>query len=95
MIWSIWWVWLVLALALATLEIFIPGYIFLGFAVGAAASGILMAVGGPLADLMAQSLPLTVLIFAVGSLVGWLVLRRVVGVRDGQVKVWDRDINED
>jgi hypothetical protein len=28
------------------------------------------------------------------SVVAWLVLRRVVGVREGQVKVWDRDIND-
>jgi hypothetical protein len=26
--------------------------------------------------------------------VAWLVLRRVVGVREGQVKLWDRDIND-
>jgi hypothetical protein len=38
--------------------------------------------------------PALVLIFAVVSVVAWLVLRRMVGVRDGQVKVWDRDIND-
>ena len=27
-------------------------------------------------------------------LLAWLVLRRVVGVREGQVKIWDRDIND-
>jgi len=37
---------------------------------------------------------LLVLIFAVCSLVAWLVLRRTMGVRAGQVKVWDRDIND-
>jgi hypothetical protein len=26
--------------------------------------------------------------------VSWLVLRRVMGVRANQVKVWDRDIND-
>jgi hypothetical protein len=34
------------------------------------------------------------LIFAVTSVVSWIVLRRLVGVRQGQVKVWDRDIND-
>ena len=38
--------------------------------------------------------PALILIFAVVSVVAWLVLRRVVGVREGQVKIWDRDIND-
>ena len=95
MIWAVWWAWLVAALALGILEIFAPGFIFLGFAAGAAVTGLLLAVGGPLAGWMAGSLPMTLLVFAVLSLVAWVALRRVVGVRKGQVKVWDRDINED
>lgn len=95
MMWAIWWAWLVAALVLAILEIFLPGFIFLGFAVGAAITGILVVVGGPLAGWMTGSLPLTLLVFAVLSLVAWIVLRKVVGVRQGQVKIWDRDINED
>ena len=43
---------------------------------------------------LTASLPLVILIFAVASLVSWLVLRRVMGVRANQVKVWDRDIND-
>ena len=38
-----------------------------------------------------EGIPAT-LVFAVLSLVAWIVLRRVVGVKDGQVKVWDKDI---
>lgn len=90
--WSLWWVWMIGALALGTLEVLAPAQIFLGFAVGAAAVGGLLLVGLPG---MAESLPLTLLVFAVLSLVAWLIIRRAVGVRDGQVKVWDRDINED
>ena len=33
------------------------------------------------------------LVFAVLSLGAWIVLRRVVGVKEGQVKVGDKDIN--
>ena len=95
MIWAVWWTWLVGALALAILEIFAPGFLFLGFAAGAALTGILMAVGGPLAAAMTGSLPITLLVFAVASLVAWILLRRLLGVREGQVKVFDRDINED
>jgi hypothetical protein len=35
-LWHLWWVWLAAALGLAILEILVPGFIFLGFAVGAA-----------------------------------------------------------
>ncbi|MEM0950166.1 MAG: hypothetical protein AAGK37_22425 [Pseudomonadota bacterium] len=95
MIWSVWWAWLVAALVLAILEIFAPAFLFLGFAVGAAVTGVLMAFGGPLAVAMTGSLPVTLLVFAVASLAAWIALRRVLGIRDGQVKVFDRDINED
>lgn len=93
--WTIWWVWLAGALILGVLEVFVSGYILLGFAIGAAITGILLAVGGPLAGFMIGSLPATSLIFAVLSLIAWIFLRRVVGVRAGQIKIWDRDINED
>jgi membrane protein implicated in regulation of membrane protease activity len=92
--WTLWWVWMVGALALAFLEVLISGWIFLGFAVGAAVTGLLFAVGGPIGGLLSGSLPFTLVVFAVLSLIAWIVLRRAVGVREGQVKVWDKDINE-
>ena len=55
--WTIWWVWLAGALILGVLEVFVSGYILLGFAIGAAITGILLAVGGPLAGFMIGSLP--------------------------------------
>ena len=91
-IWSLWWVWIVGALSLAVLEVLAPAQIFLGFAVGAAVTGLALLIGVPG---LAGSLPLTMLVFAVFSLISWIVVRRVVGIREGQVKVWDRDINED
>lgn len=90
--WSVWWVWIVGAFAVAFLEVLAPAQIFLGFAVGAAITGVALLIGVPG---LAGSMPATLLLFAVMSLVAWIVIRRVVGVRVGQVKVWDRDINED
>jgi membrane protein implicated in regulation of membrane protease activity len=87
--WSVWWVWIVAGFLLGMLEIVVPGYIFLGFAIGAVVTGILVGI-----SIAPASLALLVLIFAVCSLVAWLVLRRTMGVRAGQVKVWDRDIND-
>jgi inner membrane protein len=70
------------------LEVLVPGFIFLGFAIGAVVTGVLVGIGVP------AGVPALILIFAVVSVVAWLVLRRVVGVREGQVKIWDRDIND-
>lgn len=84
-----WWAWIVFGFALGVLEVLVPGFIFLGFAIGAVLTGILVGLG-----LAPASLPMLFLIFSVASLVAWLVLRRAVGVRKGQVKVWDRDIND-
>lgn len=95
MIWGLWWVWMIAALTMAFLEVLIPGYIFLGFAIGAAATGLAVGVGGPLAAWLGASLPMTLLFFAILSLISWLGLRRALGIRKGQVKIWDRDINED
>ena len=92
--WTLWWVWMVAALGLAFLEVLISGWIFLGFAIGAAVTGLLFAVGGPIAGVLSGSLPLTCVVFAICSLIAWIVLRRAVGVRKGQVKVWDTDVNE-
>ena len=91
---SEWWVWAVGAIVLAGLEIFVPAYLFLGFAGGAAVVALLLGVGGPLAAWMAGSMPVTLLIFALVSLVAWVLLRRALGVQRGQVKTFDRDIND-
>ena len=90
--WSVWWVWVVGALVLAFVEVLAPAQIFLGFAVGAALTGLALLIGVPG---LAGSLPATLLVFAILSLVAWITIRRAVGIRKGQVKVWDRDINED
>ena len=90
-IWSLWWVWMVGALALAILEVLAPAQIFLGFAAGAAGVGLALLVGVPG---LAGSLPALLLTFAVLSLVAWLVLRPLLGIRKGQVKHFDHDINE-
>lgn len=87
-IWTAWWAWVVLGFALGILEVLAPGYIFLGFAIGAILTGVVAWTG------LVVALPALLLIFAVTSLIAWLALRKVMGVRQGQVKIWDRDIND-
>lgn len=88
-LWQEWWVWMIAGAVLGILEVLIPGFILLGFAIGAALTGLLLWFG-----VLGGSLATLVLVFALASLAAWLTLRRVVGIRRGQVKVWDRDINE-
>ncbi|SMR82428.1 hypothetical protein SAMN04488030_2780 [Aliiroseovarius halocynthiae] len=88
MLWSVWWAWIGGAIALVILEILAPGYVFLGFAIGASAVGILLALG------ISLSLPVMLVILGAVALVSWLGLRKFFGVRKGQTKVWDTDINE-
>lgn len=90
MIWSAWWVWIVAGFALGVLEVLAPGYVFLGFAIGAVLVGVALLIG----VLTGVNLPALLVVFAVISLAAWWVLRRLMGVREGQVKLWDRDIND-
>lgn len=94
MMWNLWWIWLAAGVVLAILEVLIPGFILLGFAIGAAVVGILFAIGGPIGAWLSGSLPLTLLVFAVVSLIAWIILRRVVGVQKNQTKIWEQDIND-
>jgi membrane protein implicated in regulation of membrane protease activity len=89
LLWQEWWVWMIAGAGLAILEIVVSGFVLLGFAIGAALTGVLLWLG-----VLGGSLSAIILVFAVASLIAWLVLRKVVGVRQGQVKVWDRDINQ-
>lgn len=88
-LWTEWWVWMSGALILATLEVLIPGYIFLGFGIGAGLMSLLILLG-----VSATGLALTLVIFAVLSLISYLAMRKYFGLKTGQVKVWDTDVND-
>jgi len=88
--WQQGWVWVVAGIALAVLEVLAPGYIFLGFAVGAIITGVMIWVG-----ILGSGWPALAFVFAVVSLIAWWAFRRLFGLPGGQVKIWDRDINDD
>lgn len=88
MIWEEWWAWVVFGCALGVLEVLVPGFIFLGFAVGAVVTGGLVGIG-----LLGGNVAVLALVFAVLSLVGFVGFRKLVGVTPSQTKVWDKDIN--
>ncbi len=89
MLWQEWWVWVVAGVALGVFEVIAPGYIMLGFAIGVILTGVLIGMG-----VLGCSLPVLILVAAVLSLVAWYGMRKVFGIRRGQVKIWDRDIND-
>ncbi|WP_299048556.1 hypothetical protein [uncultured Tateyamaria sp.] len=91
-LWSIWWVWIVAALVLAMIEVFVPAFVFLGMAIGAVVVGVALGFGA--LGWIGAGLPALLLLFAVSSVVAAVALRNVIGVRRGQVKIWDRDIND-
>lgn len=90
MSWDVWWVWAAGALVLGIVEVLVPSWIFLGFAIGAGAVSILLLIGGP----FAASLPALLVIFAIVSIIAWVALRKVMGVQQNQVKTFDHDIND-
>lgn len=90
-----WWVWVLAGLGLAVLEVLLPAYIFLGFAIGAVVTGLMLWVGGPFAALVGGAPSVVILVFVLISGAAWFGLRHWLGVREGQAKTWDRDINED
>lgn len=94
MSWDVWWVWAAAALVLGIVEVLIPGFVFLGFAIGAGVVALLLLVGGPGAIALTGSLPALLVVFAVVSIIAWIVLRKVVGVQKTQVKTFDHDINQ-
>lgn len=88
MLWQHAWVWVVVAAVLGVLEMALPGFFLLGFAVGALLVAGLVWLG------VLGSLPVMVLVAALAAVPVWLLARRLAGVRPGQTRIWDRDINE-
>lgn len=88
-LWTEWWLWMCVAVVFAILEVIIPAWVFLGFALGAAALGGLVAL-----KIIELGLAGSILAFAILSVAAYVALRAIFGLKHGQVKIWDRDINE-
>lgn len=83
-----WWVWIVFGASLAVLEVLVPGFIFLGFAIAAVIMAVIVGLGANLGAAMA------ILVFAIIALLAWLGLRAKFGTDEKDVKVWRDDINK-
>lgn len=89
MIWTNGWLWVVAALVLAGIELLLPGWVFLGTAIAVLIVGLGMLLG-----LWAPGLPMALVVTAILSGAVWLLLRRLMGVPKGQVRIWTTDIND-
>jgi membrane protein implicated in regulation of membrane protease activity len=85
---NLWWVWLAAALALALLEVLAPGFIFLGFAAGAVVMAAVVAIAPAL------SVPAALALFAILSLISWVVLRQVFKSQSSGARRVTHDIND-
>ncbi|WP_298911765.1 hypothetical protein [uncultured Roseobacter sp.] len=85
---ELWWVWMAAALALAVIEVLVPGFIFLGFAIGA-----LIMVAVVLAS-PGFSAPALLAIFAGLSLLAWIGLRMAFKKQSTAARIVHDDIND-
>ena len=85
---GLWWVWVAIALGLGLAEVMLPGFIFLGFAIGALLMAIVVTVFSTL------SAPALLALFAGLSLIAWIGLRRVFKRQSSGARIVTRDIND-
>lgn len=85
---TLWWVWICIALALGVLELLAPGFIFLGFALGG------LAMVGVVALFPTINAPALLALFAVLSLIAWIVLRIAFRRQSSGARIVTRDIND-
>ncbi|MFK7834815.1 MAG: NfeD family protein [Sulfitobacter sp.] len=85
---SMWWVWICISLALGVVELLAPGFIFLGFAVGALVMAAVVAV------FSIGNVPALLALFAILSLIAWIALRAAFRKQSSGARIVTRDINE-
>ncbi|MCR8724247.1 NfeD family protein [Frigidibacter sp. ROC022] len=89
MLWQSGWFWIVIGFAMGTAETLLPGFILLGFGLGAVLTGLLLFLG-----VVGQSLPVVLLVWAVASALGWVILKAVFTRHQARPKIWKKDIND-
>lgn len=85
---SIWWLWIAAALVFGLIEVLAPGFIFLGFSLGAIVTGVLVGVG------YAPSPSALLAIFGAVSLLSWVGLRFAFRHQSTGAKFFKDDVND-
>ena len=84
-----WWFWVAFGLVLVILETVLPGFVLLGFGIGAVVVGLLISLG------LSMKPPKLVLLFATVSLITWAGLRALFRPKKANVKTFENDINDE
>ncbi|ADO41206.1 NfeD family protein [Ketogulonicigenium vulgare] len=84
---TVWWAWVCAGVVFAIIEVVVPAFIFLGFAIGAVLTGIVVLLG-------LTSVPWLLLMFALFSLAAYIALRLAFGARKGERRTFRDDIND-
>ncbi|MEQ8348467.1 MAG: hypothetical protein RIB84_01120 [Sneathiellaceae bacterium] len=88
--------WLIAGLVLGAVEIFAPGFFFLGFAGGAIVTALFVWLFGPAIGEAAHGWAWPFLVFALFSAATALALRRIFGTGGTRSRRFDdRDVNEE
>lgn len=85
---TLWWVWISIALLLGMVELLVPGFIFLGFAIGA------LVMAGIVAALTLTNIPALIALFAGLSLIAWIALKMMFRNQSSGARIVTHDINE-
>ena len=85
---TLWWVWICVALAVGILEVLAPGFIFLGFAIGA------LIMAGVVTLFPITNAPAILALFAILSLIAWIALKAVFKRQSSGARIVTRDIND-
>ncbi len=89
-LWQHWSLWMIAGVVLVILEMFVPGFILLGFGIGALIVGAIFWLSAGLIG----SMPAAFLIFGALSLLAWLGLRATFKPSAAKVGEPEDDINE-
>lgn len=92
---ELWWAWIAAGVVIAILEVLMPGYIFVGIALGFIGTGLVLWSGVWPAPWVAAGFENGLFVAAIIALAAWMILRKTIGVRKGQSQIITRDINED
>ena len=85
---TIWWVWLCIALGMAILELLVPSFIFLGFALGG------LAMAAIVATVTIGNVPALLALYAILSLIAWIGLKAAFRKQSSGARVVTEDIND-
>lgn len=87
-VFGIWWAWIAAALVFGLIEVLSPGFLFLGFALGALVTGVLVGLG------VSSSAAVLLAVFSAVSLLCWIGLRFAFRRQSSGAKVITEDIND-